>query len=377
MAEENSQPKGLAALLQTLDPERQEILLYILEHDKRAALGAELVGPRAFSPESTGPGTAGWTSRIWGDITLSEEPPEGAKRKLEQDILKLASEGLQRPEIENWRARHQASKKAEWDAIMEKYAQLRSGEYSSEEFSTRIKAHLNAVDKMLAKYSEATFPKGPSSEDYRTAAEKLLYKDGILQPFVLFGRGRTSALDPKSKASLLEEMKILTHELGHVSDTWQTVHRADMDVEFSGKAGPSDFGLEDYEKYGYPRLLSMTEIYKSGPGKYGEIKDEPYSRLMDRYNRERLFKKGYQPATSGEREKLGYIPDRYQRSLRPGGTKRDPFATGYSTWFQPREVESREAAAHPAQGAALMELNRRLERDPLEGMDAWLQRHGR
>ena len=32
---------------------------------------------------------------------------------------------------------------------------------------------------------------------------------------------------------------------------------------------------------------------------------------------------------------------------------------------------------HPAQGAALMELNRRLERDPLEGMDAWLQRHGR
>ena len=120
MADENSQPKGLAALLPTLDPERQEILLYILEHDKRAALGAELVGPRAFSPESTGPGTAGWTSRIWGDITLSEEPPEGAKRKLEQDILKLASEGLQRPEIENWRARQQASKKAEWDALMEK-----------------------------------------------------------------------------------------------------------------------------------------------------------------------------------------------------------------------------------------------------------------
>ena len=382
MAEENSQPKGLAALLQTLDPERQEILLFLLERDHRAALGAELVGARAFSPKDTEKGTKGWTSRIWGDITLSEESPESKKRKQEQDLLRLASKSLQqaneRPEIENWRARQQASEKAELEANSKENDQIQADFMSNmdvDKYLTELEANENAFFKIRAKYGEATFPKGPPAEDYRTAAEKLLYKDGILQPFVLFGRGRTSALDPKSKASILEEMQTLAHELGHVSDTWQTVHRADMDVEFSGKAGPSDFGLEDYEKYGYPRLLSMKEIYKSGPGESGKILDEPYARLMDRYNKERLLKKGYQPYPSLEKEKLGYIPDRLQWSTSETGKRRnlkDPFATkDYST------VESRDAAAHPAQGGALMELNRRMGRDPLEGMDAWLQRHGR
>ena len=382
MAEENSQPKGLAALLQTLDPERQEILLFLLERDHRAALGAELVGARAFSPKDTEKGTKGWTSRIWGDITLSEESPESKKRKQEQDLLRLASKSLQqaneRPEIENWRARQQASEKAELEANSKENDQIQADFMSNmdvDKYLTELEANENAYSKIVAKYREATFPKGPPAEDYRTAAEKLLYKDGILQPFVLFGRGRTSALDPKSKASILEEMQTLAHELGHVSDTWQTVHRADMDVEFSGKAGPSDFGLEDYEKYGYPRLLSMKEIYKSGPGESGKIVDEPYARLMDRYNRERLLEKGYQPYPSLEKEKLGYIPDRLQWSTSETGKRRnlkDPFATkDYST------VESRDAAAHPAQGGALMELNRRMGRDPLEGMDAWLQRHGR
>jgi hypothetical protein len=128
VAEENSQPKGLAALLQTLDPERQEILLFLLEHDKRAALGADLVGARAFSPMDTEKNTKGWTSRIWGDITLSEESPESVERTQEQDLLRLASKGLQqaneRPEIENWRARQQASEKAELEANSKEHDQI-------------------------------------------------------------------------------------------------------------------------------------------------------------------------------------------------------------------------------------------------------------
>jgi len=381
VAEENSQPKGLAALLQTLDPERQEILLFLLEHDKRAALGADLVGARAFSPKDTEKGTKGWTSRIWGDITLSEESPESVERKQEQDLLRLASKSLQqaneRPKIENWRARQQASEKAELEANSKEHDQIQADFMSGmdvDKYLTELEANENAFFKIRAKYGEATFPKGPPAEDYRTAAEKLLYKDGILQPFVLFDRRNPHWFDPESKAPLLGEMTILAHELGHVADVWQTEHRADMDAEFSGKAGPSYFGIDDFLEYGHPRLVSMKETYKSGPGKYGNVVDEPYARLMDRYNRERLLEKGYQPYPSLEKEKLGYIPDRYQWSSWniPDKERQDPFATkDYST------VESRDAAAHPAQGGALMELNRLLGRDPLEGMDSWLQRHGR
>jgi len=347
MADEDSQPEGLEALLQTLDPERQKILLLLLEQDHLAALGAELVGPRAFSPESTGPGTLGWTSRIWGDITLSEEPPGGRKRKDEQEILKQASEGLE----------------------------LSGKRLSASGLTTRSQ-------------EERT------GKDYRTAAEKLLYKDGILQPFVLFKRSRptspplppmeawrdpggeiisTQQEEPKAPSSVLDEMQTLVHELRHVGDVWQTDRRADMDAEFSG----SGRGWEDYREYDQPRILTLAERYKSDP----VYSEEPYAHLMDRYNQERLRDEGYQLDSNAYRtrvQKLGYIPDRYQMSLRPrSGWKHDPFATGYSTWSFPSEVESREAAGHPAQGGALTELNRRKGRDPLEGMDQWLQRHGR
>jgi len=345
MAEENSQPKGLAALLQTLDPERQEILLFLLEHDHRARLGAELVGPRAFSPKSTGEHTAGWTSGNWGDITLAEAPSGSSKKKEEQEILKRASEGLQ------------------WSEERPKIEAL---------FATLYERPTPSA--LRSQYSLSLPPDERSGKDYRAAAKKLLYKDGILQPFVLFDRRNPHWFDPESKAPLLGEMTILAHELGHVADVWQTEHRADMDAEFSGKAGPSYFGIDDFLEYGHPRLVSMKETYKSGPGKYGNVVDEPYARLMDRYNRERLLEKGYQPYPSLEKEKLGYIPDRYQWSSWniPDKERQDPFATkDYST------VESRDAAAHPAQGGALMELNRLLGRDPLEGMDSWLQRHGR
>ena len=394
MADEDSQPKGLESLLQTLDPERQEILLFILEQDHQARLGAELVGPRAFSPKSTGPSTVGWTSRHWGDITLSEEPPGSSVHEIEQKILDLASESLQQvkehPERENWRARQQASEKAELEANSKETDQIQADFMGSEmtdmdleKYFTGMEANQDAHSKILEKYSGATFPKGPPSGDYRTEAEKLLYKDGILQPFVLFDRQTPGALNPESKAHLFQEMLVLSHELGHVGDVWLTDHRADMDAEFTGHGGV----LDNY-RMDHPRLLTMKEMYKSGPGKFGRIVDEPYSRLMDRYNRERLFKKGFQPPTSGEKEKLGYIPDRYQRSVRTASeyendrqkgrkTGRDPFATGYSTGFRPEEVESRDAAGHPAQGGALMELNKLSGRGPLEGMDAWLQKHGR
>ena len=90
---------------------------------------------------------------------------------------------------------------------------------------------------------------------------------------------------------------------------------------------------------------------------------------MDRYNRERLFRAGYQPFGSGDTERLAYVPDRSLPGLEH--KQSDPFATkNYET------VTSRDAAAHPAQGSALMELNRILGRSPLKGMDAWLKRHG-
>ena len=91
MADEDSQPEGLEALLQTLDPERQKILLFMLERDHLAALGAELVGPRAFSPEESDtarpPTLLGWTSPDWGDERLPETVPKDA-------VVRLASEGL-------------------------------------------------------------------------------------------------------------------------------------------------------------------------------------------------------------------------------------------------------------------------------------------
>jgi len=339
VADEDSQPKGLESLLQTLDPERREILLFILEQDHLARLGAELVGPRAFSPKSTGPGRLGWTTRNWGDITFSKEPSEKKRvfaRQKKQEILKQASESS-------------------------RWGSERSG---------------HALYSPLEK------------KENRTAAEKLLYKDGILQPFVFFDRQTPSANNPESKKPLVDEMIVLSHELAHVADVWQTEHRADMDAEFGGPATPE---VDDYLKYDHPMLLTKKEKYKSDPGgrfrqwyrwDNQRVYDEPYSRLMDRYNRERLSltNRAGPPLNryTAKRENLGYIPDRYQRSQQPrSGWTHDPFATGYSTWSFPPEVESREAAAHPAQGGALMELNRLKGRDPLEGMDAWLQRHKR
>jgi len=337
MADEDSQPEGIEALLQTLDPERQKILLFLLEQDHLAALGAELVGPRAFSPEESDtarpPTKLGWTSSGWGDERLP-----GTISK--PTVLNLASESLE----------------------------------------------------------GLRFPPSDFGKDRREEAEKLLYtKDGILQPFVFFNRSRPASPalpagdfgpkgEPKAAITVLDEMQTLVHELRHVGDMWQT-RNADMDAEFSGKAGYDDTetldldlqrkGWEDYAYYDQPRRLTLAERYKSDP----VYSDEPYARLMDRYNQERLRDEGYQLDSSAyktEVQKLGYIPDRYQMSLRPrSGWKHDPFATGYSTWSFPSEVESREAAGHPAQGGALTELNRRKGRDPLEGMDQWLQRHGR
>ena len=377
MADEDSQPEGLEALLQTLDPERQKILLFMLERDHLAALGAELVGPRAFSPEESDtarpPTLLGWTSPDWGDERLPETVPKDA-------VVRLASEGL---------------------------AGLR-------------------------------LPPPGFQEDYREEAEDLLYKVGVLQPFVFFNRSRPASPalpagdfgprgEPKAAITVFNEMQNLVHELRHVGDMWQT-RNADMDAEFSGKAGYDDpnvetlglqrEGWEDYVFYDQPKEVMLKERYKSIPGNFfhkpesggsvaavasGGVHDEPYARRMDHYNRERwnrekgLQDQPYNAYTSGV-QKLGYIPNRYgvsgpSPSFTPWGERtrtpeerRDVFATPKATLRSSRKslakgdykaIPSSEAAAHPAQGAALMELNRRKGRDPLEGMDQWLQRHGR
>ena len=157
MADEDSQPEGLEALLQTLDPERQKILLFMLERDHLAALGAELVGPRAFSPEEADtarpPTLLGWTSPDWGDERLPETVPKDA-------VVRLASEGL---------------------------AGLR-------------------------------LPPPGFQEDYREEAEDLLYKDGVLQPFVFFNRSRPASPalpagdfgprgEPKAAITVFNEMQ--------------------------------------------------------------------------------------------------------------------------------------------------------------------------
>ena len=318
MADNDSDPKGLEALLQTLSPKKREVFLSIIENDPLAALGADLVGKRAFDVKETHNQSYGWTfPSMWGDITFAAEP-SGTKLKLEEKVLlKNARESLE--------------------------------------------------------------GRGVRPKNSRTAAEKLLYKEGILQPFVVYAKDN-------ERQSLFEEMLTLAHELGHVADVWQTEHRADVDAEFSGTAGrpfksPGDplfpymVGADDWMSYGHPDTLSMQQKYKTNP----KIKDEPYSRLMDLYNRERLLKrypnqkniKTYPSA--GDLEKDSYIPDRYADSFDSDTSKqeqKDPFANVWSA------IPS-DAAAHPAQAGALIELNRRLGRHPLEGMNEWMRKHGR
>jgi hypothetical protein len=384
MADNNSQPKGLEALLQTLSPERREILLFILEDDHRARLGAELVGARAFRVKDTGT-SAGWTSsRIWGDITLAEEPPGGSLRKLEKNLLEKASESLQHRARTAYRVRQSAAEKKELEENDKKMDQIQnsflSGEIDVDKYLARMETNEKRSDGISKKYQEAKFP----TKDFRTAAEKLLYKEGVLQPFVVYKKNYGT------KGSLFDEMLTLSHELGHVADGWQTEHRADVDAEFSGFAGlskskdqrepPFRFGIEDYMYYGHPEKVSKKEIYKLPIGRTEDkIVDEPYARLMDRYNRERLFERSWgslaQPSRSSEVEKYAYIPNRYAldfRGLDGALSRQDPFATkDYSN------VRPRQAAAHPAQSSALMERNRLLGRDPLEGMKAWMKKHGR
>ena len=201
-----------------------------------------------------------------------------------------------------------------------------------------------------------------------------MYREGIIQPFVVYEK-------TQKYGSFFEEMLTLAHELGHVADAWQTEHRAGVDDEFSGEAGlpqeqvfknyppiplrPFAIGVADYMYHGHPDMIGFGERYKTNP----KIRDEPYQRLMDRYNRETLSRqypnqKGIYPSFSTEKD--AYIPDRYSSSIIKGVTGRDPFANVWSA------IPS-DAAAHPAQAGALMELNRRLGRDPLEGMDEWMR----
>jgi hypothetical protein len=317
MADNDSEPKGLEALLQTLSPKKRKVFLSIIENDPRAALGANLVGKRAFGVKETHNKTHGWThSRMWGDITFKAEPPGSPLKNQERILLKNARESLE--------------------------------------------------------------GRGVPPKNSLTAAEKLLYREGIIQPFVVYGKNQ-------KYGSFFEEMLTLAHELGHVADAWQTEHRAGVDDEFSGEAGlpreqvfknlppdplrPFAIGVADYMYHGHPDMIGFGERYKTNP----KIRDEPYQRLMDRYNRETLSRqypnqKGIYPSFSTEKD--AYIPDRYSSSIIKGVTGRDPFANVWSA------IPS-DAAAHPAQAGALMELNRRLGRDPLEGMDEWMRKHGR
>lgn len=335
MADNDSEPKGLEALLQTLSPKKREVFLSIIENDPRAALGADLVGKRAFGVKKTHNRSEGWTSsRMWGDITFKEEPPESPLKNQERILLKNARESLE--------------------------------------------------------------GRGVPPKNSLTAAEKLLYKEGIIQPFVVYEKNQ-------KYGSLFEEMLTLAHELGHVADAWQTEHRASVDDEFSGEAGlpwgqvykhvpakpsrPFAVGVADKMHHGHPDMIGFVERYKTNP----KIRDEPYQRLMDRYNRETLSRQypnqvvGWEGMLHGKgifpsfpTEKHAYIPDRYRHSepdssdaeKRSRKTGLDPFANVWSA------IPS-DAAAHPAQAGALIELNRRLGRDPLEGMDKWMRKHGR
>ena len=198
MAEEEPRSKGLESLLQTLDPERQKILLFLLQQDHRARLGAELVGPRAFYPEDTGGGTRGWTTSNWGDITLAKNIPplnwrDAELKTVQRDAVDLVSKTLyenkKRSAIKNWAAKINKDEKAELEKYHKRHNQL-SAKFlnlvnlvkgGGDNYMAPIRVlqeqekHERTYDKIAEKYHKkrlAGFP-GLPAKDFRTAAETL------------------------------------------------------------------------------------------------------------------------------------------------------------------------------------------------------------
>ena len=400
MADSNSRPGGLEALLQTLDPRRREILLFLLKDDHQARLGAELVGPRALNPDKLHrPGIAGWTSSSGvGDITMKDGPIRQIHLRMEKNVREAALRSLEQAQFREMEKNRDKENEKKLSQLQKLY---RTGKIDTDEWLARMdRVYDESSGKSLEKIEK-------NREKNMEAVDRLLYRDGILQPFVVYrdsARNYEDALrfesgntpDRNEEAARLmadatrnvtEEMKVLVHELGHVGDEWLT-RSADMDAEFGGR----DNIYEDWVDYDHPDSLTRATQYRTVRKPDLEV-DEPYSRLMDRYNRGRLAGAGYPVHLTqlGRTEKKAYVPDRYwaktpERVIRTAeGIGSDPFATSNRAILNLRnapysnkdaEINPGDAAAHPAQAAALMELNRRAGRDPLEGMDAWMKKHG-
>ena len=337
---------GIETLLGTLAPEDVEIVEGWLTRDPKAALGAEAVGIRAIRlplvPEGFSPGTSGWASTSFDDITEAY-----TREQIEKG--QGFSKGL-RWAVEDWIQTMYRDKEKDW---------------------------------------KGTTP-------YKETIRDLMFDErGILQPYVTYGGGVRTTMTPEEKRA--HYLNDLFHELRHIGDSIVARQASvDDDIVDADTGKPIEYGSAYVEEYNPDRV----------PREARGIEDEPYARLVDakaaEYLKERGLVRSSTPSTEFDRrrEKYGYIPERY-----PG----DPFTTGdplqhpaqEAALFELLKRRNQEYVApdlrdfmtkiradksqqaqddplqHPAQGAALMELNRRLERDPLEGMDAWLQRHGR
>jgi hypothetical protein len=333
-----------------LAPEDAKIVEGWLTQDPMAALGAEAVGIRAIRlPEDTYTGAIGWAPRYYRGRDDSEVSAAA-------DIASAASK-----EQMNLRTRQGVSKKLRW-----------------------------AIDDWIQRDKSKDWKR---TNPYKETIRDLMFdKRGILQPYIAYGGGvRKTMRSEEKKAQYLD---VLFHELRHIGDSIIARQASvDDDIVDADTGKPIERQLTYTEEYDPDRV----------PREARGIKDEPYQRLVDSKAAEYLKERGLVRRSNPWvqlREKHGYIPERY-----PG----DPFTTGdplqhpaqEAALFELLKRRNQEYVApdlrdymtkiradksqqaqddplqHPAQGAALMELNRRLERDPLEGMDAWLQRHGR